>query len=510
MIPAERIQMETRCEYSVLSIPSDPFYAVLAARYVGGLAGKVGFDAEELEQIETAVELTVSRVIRESFEPGDRAALEISCERVPVGLKVVIRDQGQPLDSSEVACLLDGPCEDEPEELPSRPAVHDLMDEVTFHNLGTRGKETVLVKHLKDQSITSYYETCELVPYPKLGGRDEESDIDDICTARVMLPSEAAEVAKTVYKAYGYSYGYDQAYYPEQLVQLNAEGDIVSVVAVTSRGKIAGHCALLFHDKDARIAELGMGVVKPEFRSLGCFYQMNEILDQQAKKTNLVGVFGQAVTNHSYSQRVGHKVGLKDCAVILAYLPDTVTFKGISERLPQRDSVVIHFKYLKPPATETVYTPPHHETIIRRLYANVGAEPTMASASDSAKAPAGASLIQTRVIGQLSFARIEILKYGSDVVREVKSRLRDLRLERTDAINLYLDLSDPLTTVMTERFEELGFFFAGILPAAAHRGDALILQYLNNVALNYDMIRLDSDLAKHMLAYIKGHDPNVM
>ncbi|MCA1959561.1 MAG: ATP-binding protein [Desulfomonile sp.] len=502
--------METRCEYSVLSIPSDPFYAVLAARYVGGVAGKFGFDVEELEQIETAVELTVSRVIRESFEPGDRAALEISCERVPVGLKVVIRDQGQPLDPSEVACLLDGPCEDEQQETPSRPAVSDLMDEVAFYNLGTRGKETVLVKYLKDQSITNYHETCELVPYPKLGGRDAEAHIDVTCTARAMLPSEATEVAKTVYKAYGYSYGYDQAYYPDQLAKLNAQGDVVSVVAVTSQGDIAGHCALLFHDKDARIAELGMGVVKPEFRSLGCFYRMNEVLDEKAKQTNLVGVFGQAVTNHTYSQRVGHKVGLKDCAIILAYLPDTVTFKGISERLPQRDSVVVHFKYLQQPAEITIYPPPHHEAIIQQLYANLGAASTTASVSGLGQAPAGGSHIKTWVIGQLSFARIEIQQYGSDVIREVKSRLRDLRLERMDAINLYLDLSDPLTAVMSERFEELGFFFAGILPAAARRGDALILQYLNNVALNYDMIRLDSDLAKDLLAYIKSHDPNVI
>lgn len=502
--------MQTRCEYSTLSIPCDPFYTVLAARYVGGVAGKIGFDVEALEQIETAVELALSTVIRQSCQPDDRPALEISCERVPAGIKVVIRDQGQPLDSSEVACLVGGAEEDERACPEGPPVVRDLMDEVAFHNLGTRGKETVLVKYLEDRNITSYHEACELVPYPKLGGRDASAEGAMSCTARAMLPSEAAEVAKTVYKAYGYSYGYDQVYYPDRLVQLNAEGDIVSAVAVTSSGEIAGHCALMFRHKAARIAELGMGVVKPEFRSLGCFYRMNEFLDEQARKTNLVGVFGQAVTNHTYSQRVGHRVGLKDCAIILAYLPDTVTFKGITERLPQRDSVVIHFKYLQSPREPTIYPPRHHEAMIRRLYANVGVAPTMASPPDSGEDPVGDSLIETTLIGQLSFARIEVQRYGADVVREVKSRLRDLRLERIDAINLYVDLSDPLTALMTERFEELGFFFAGILPAAAKRGDALILQYLNNVALNYDMIRLDSALSKEMLAYIKGYDPNVM
>lgn len=501
--------METRCDYSSLSIPGDPFYAVLSARYVGGVAAKIGFDVDAVEQIEAAVEIAVSTVIRQSFEPGERAVVDISCERVPVGLKVVIRDRGLPLNSAEVTCLVGGPCDDD-ESPRSRPSVRDLVDEVEFHNLGTGGKETVLFKHLKNRNITSYYEACDLIPYPKVGGGDEEAHKGETCIARAMVPSEAAEVAKVVYKAYGYSYGYDQIYYPEQLVQLNAQGDVLSAVAVTSRGEIAGHCALLFRHKAARIAELGMGVVRPEFRSLGCFLAMTRFLDEQAKKSSLVGVFGQAVTNHTYSQKVGHKVGLRDCALILGYLPDTVTFKGITERLPQRDSVVTHFKYLRTPPDGIVYPPPHHDAMIRRLYENVAAHPTVLSPTGPVEHPTGDSLIETRVIGQLSFARMEVKRYGIDSVNEVKLRIRDLRVERVDAINLYLDLSDPLTAVLTEQFEELGFFFAGILPAATQHGDALILQYLNNVPFDYDMIRLDSELAKELLTYIKARDPNTL
>jgi hypothetical protein len=52
----------------------------------------------------------------------------------------------------------------------------------------------------------------------------------------------------------------------------------------------------------------------------------------------------------------------------------------------------------------------------------------------------------------------------------------------------------------------MGFFFAGILPLSAI-GDALILQYLNNVVVDYDKIVLYTDLAKEIRDYVRSHDP---
>jgi len=60
---------------------------------------------------------------------------------------------------------------------------------------------------------------------------------------------------------------------------------------------------------------------------------------------------------------------------------------------------------------------------------------------------------------------------------------------------------------LTEELEKLGFFFAGVLPQASV-GEALVLQYLNNVQLDYSKIQAYSDMAKRLLAYIKARDPN--
>ena len=55
-------------------------------------------------------------------------------------------------------------------------------------------------------------------------------------------------------------------------------------------------------------------------------------------------------------------------------------------------------------------------------------------------------------------------------------------------------------------FEDLGFFFAGIIPRPV-TGDILELQYLNNVRIDYDHAQVYSDFAKELLAYIRDRDP---
>ena len=127
-----------------------------------------------------------------------------------------------------------------------------------------------------------------------------------------MQEAEAAEVSKSVYKTYGYSYPLEYIYFPEKIIALNQSNQIHSAVAVVDPNKIAGHCALQTWNENPQIAEMGQGVVNPEFRSLGCFAKLTEYLLELAKSKGLLGVFDRAVTNHRFSQQTGHQSGSKD------------------------------------------------------------------------------------------------------------------------------------------------------------------------------------------------------
>jgi len=498
--------METNCQFSKLTIPSDVAYAGVAGNYAGGVARLIGFDDEDCRKIDLGVSQAVSQVIRYSFDPGESATLDVSCERIPVGLKVAIEDKGLPLDPQRTQT---GECSVESEAHSSELlCIEDYMDEVRFNNLGREGKETVLIKHLRHKSITDYYEACELEPYarPVSDRRPVSKSVE--CSIRAMKPSEAVEVSKCIYRAYGYSYGYELLYYPEQLAAMNDSGQVLSAVAAVNGKEIAGHCALIMWDINSRIAEMGQGVVKPEYRGQGCFVKLTGYLVEQAKARGLTGIFGQAVTNHTYSQRVGHRFGLKDCALLLGFIPSTVKFREMSENLTQRGSLIVHFRYLEQPTAMNVYAPKHHSEMIGKLYGNIGLWPELTRPTNVwSPSQDGHSVISVKTIPTMNFARIEIGGYGNNVVDEVRSMLRDLCLKKTEVINLYLDLSDPATFHLTAKFEKLGFFFAGILPAATRRGDALILQYLNNVPIDYDRIHVASDTAKELISYVRGLDP---
>jgi serine/threonine-protein kinase RsbW len=109
----------------------------------------------------------------------------------------------------------------------------------------------------------------------------------------------------------------------------------------------------------------------------------------------------------------------------------------------------------------------------------------------------------------MNYARMIIDRYGRNIVDELRNKVKEICRQKTEIANLFLNLSDPLTGAYTPQFEKLGFFFAGILPGGFKDGDALILQYLNNVPIDYAAIQVKSAMAKKLLAYVKEQDPNL-
>ena len=504
--------MESKCEYSSIQIPNDRKYATAAAIYVSEIARTMGMPDQDLTSLENGIIEAITALMGYSFEPGEKGILEIICERIPDGLKVSLRDKGLPfgaggIDSAVTDRLIDT------DGGMGEPVLHlkEYLDEIRLNNLGPEGKELVLIKHLKNKSITDYYAACDLEPYepsvPPIAASMDELK----CSVRQMDPSEAAEVSKTIYKTYGYTYPRDYVYYPEKINALNKSGQIYSAVSVAGDKKIAGYGVFQIWEENPQIVEMAQGVVKPEFRSLGCFRNITQYLLDQAKTLGKLGAFGEAVTNHTISQHTVHGFGFRDCALRLGMIPPDVLFKGMQAKIPYRVSMLVQFLYLKPSAAERIiYAPPHHGDMISALYKELGAQPEVIRTAPAKSNKAGSqSVIRIKLVGPMNFARIIIDRYGKNITAELETKVKELCLKKIEILNLCLNLSDPLTCSYTEQFEKLGFFFAGILPGGLSNGDALILQYLNNVPLDYDAIQVKSASAKNLLAYVREHDPNL-
>jgi hypothetical protein len=171
--------------------------------------------------------------------------------------------------------------------------------------------------------------------------------------------------------------------------------------------------------------------------------------------------------------------------------------------------MLVQFKYLDKPQAAEVYAPAQHAEMLGAIYANLnpaGVPRILTPPADVTDE--GDSAYRINLIRSLNFARIRVDRCGPNIVADIRLKLRELCIQHWDVIHLVLNLSDPQTPRFCSRFEELGFFFAGILPLGLSSGDALILQYLNTVCVRYSPIQTASRFASDLVAYVKSCDPN--
>jgi serine/threonine-protein kinase RsbW len=496
-------------DFLKLTLPNDASYSIMAQLCARELAKKFGFEDKALREIELALDEAVSNVIEHAFEPDEDSSFEIILQRVALGIKIIIKEEGIPFDPDQVpqfdpASLLD----DRPTTGMGLFLMKAIMDEVSFINLGPEGKETHLVKYLHHQNIEEQVPPSELrveaISAPKPSPSERVIDFD----VRLMEAREAIEVSRCAYKSHGYSYFDDHIYYPDRIVALNRSSQMISAVAVSRDNAFMGHAAMLFDHPGDRIAELTFAFVNPEYRGSGCLNRMTEFLFNEAFKRGLTGIYAYAVTNHVFSQKPLQKYGINDCGIMIGTSPATWRFRAIADENPQRISMVLSFKYVMEPKPLTLYAPLHHREMIGMLYRNINARHRFSI--PEAKTPnvsEGDSVIETSVLPSEGNADIVVSRYGTDMIRQVRNILHDLCLKQVATIELVLSLEDPATFFRVSEFEKMGFFFAGILPAT-RIGEALILQYLNNVSVDYQKISAYSEAAKRILAYVKQHDPN--
>jgi len=496
-------------EFLKLTLPNNLSYVSIAQLCARELARKIGFSGDDLYKIELAVDEAATNVIQHAFEADENSTFDIIFERIPLGIKINIKEQGIPFDPSQLPKF-------DPHSLAAGEAskglgiflMKEAMDEVSFHNLGPDGKETYLIKYLHNKNIEDYFPSIEQEAsreIPQKPIRVAEKRIYDI---RLMEPKEAIEISKCAYRSHGYTYFDDHIYYPERIVELNHSSLMISAVAVTPENVFMGHAALVFEHPGDTIAEMTFAFVNPEYRGAGCLNRLTEFLFEVAGKRELDGVYAYAVTNHIYSQKAVHKYGINDCGILLGTSPETWVFKGISKENRERISMVVGFRYIGTPRPVTIYAPPHHKEIIERLYRNIGAEHSFAVPTTlDPHFSQDEAVVETSFLASEGNADIVITSYGANVVRQVRGILHELCLKQAATIELVLNLEDPITSFLVSEFEKMGFFFAGILPGT-RIGDALILQYLNNISVDYTGIQVNSDMANRILAYIKRYDPN--
>ena len=493
---------------STLHLPVDLAYLPAAQAFINELARLAKFSQKDITFFNIAVEEAVTNVIKHAFLPDEDATFDVICELTPVEFKVIIKDKGLPFDPNQVKNFsaeksLEG---DEQVGLGFR-LMKGSVDQLSFHNMGYGGKEVHLVKFVDQKHVEKYFHTSEMQAFEQPTFVSKKERVAIPFHVELLQKKQAIEISQCAYRTYGYTYIMENIYYPERLIEMSKSGELISAVAVCDdTGEAMGHCALERFGRKWDVPELGMAFTKPKFRGQGCMTSLNEFLELEAKDKRIKGLYAKGVTTHPYSQKALLRGGFKDSAILIGLSPPKI-FEGMKDQGAQRETLILSYKKLFDQEIE-VFVPNHHKKMIEKIYENVEIDAKLNKPDRSKKLDKDMvqSDVEVEVKDTLNFANIYVNDCGENLKLEIRQRLRELCQKKIETIDLYLDMCDENSVNYIDDIESLGFFFAGVFPDDTKQ--YLVLQYLNNVLIDYSKIVMVSDFAQELGKYVKKCDPN--
>jgi len=262
-------------------------------------------------------------------------------------------------------------------------------------------------------------------------------------------------------------------YYPERIKRALESGKKFGVIVRTEKGEAVGYFAVL-RSTDSNIGEVGEVVVSPKHRGRGLMNMMMKALIHMAKEKGLLGLFGEAVTVHTISQRVNAKYGFKSTALLLGLFP-YIEYKGFDVRQP-RISVVIDFLPLVKREKVKVYFPDIYKNILKQIYKNLGIEAVSGKKRNYTLREK--SSIKLDINFKHKSAIFVVREYGEDFIERIDKKVKYLKEREIEAFFIDLPLDNPYTKLVVEPLNRIGFIFGGLMPLFHKERDYLRMQYV--------------------------------
>ncbi|HER19518.1 MAG TPA: GNAT family N-acetyltransferase, partial [Chromatiales bacterium] len=357
MRPPRRIMdahMRLKCKASVIGSASD---------FAFKWSLNVGLGERDATRFALAVDEVITDVVLYAF-PDENCEFEVIFRSDLSTAEVVVRELGEPFDpdrhryDSERA-LATGDFQGAGVEL-----VRRLVDDFVFLNKGKAGKEFRIVKRITNPPLDII-----AVSDPRLSAPPTD-DSPESYTLHNVTADDAEEVAKLIFRTYGYSYANEDMYHPKRIELGFQRDEKFGVIARTSRGDSVGYFAVL-RQPDSAIGEVAEVMVSPGHRCKGLMTRMLGALVERARAEKMEALFGEAVAVHDISQRVNHKHGFQTTALMLAAFPIT-RYRQLIESFPEDMSAVVEFLILEPQEPHEVYLPHKYRRILRTIYDQLG------------------------------------------------------------------------------------------------------------------------------------------
>jgi len=384
-------------------------------------------------------------------------------------IEVIIRELGEPFDPDRHRYDPDRALAEGRFVGAGMRLVEHFADEFVFINKGHAGKEFRIIKNIDATRIAVIRPQFPLAP-GSAAVPASTLPTEDYVFAEA-APEDAEDIAKLIFRTYGYTYAKEEVYFPKRVEETLRERTRLAVVVRTPSGEAVAYFAML-RAPDSSIGEVGEAVVLPAHRRRGLMTHMLERLIGIARREGLSGLYGEAVTVHDISQRVNAKFGFHTTALLLADFPST-RYRDLVEDFPQDISVAIDFLFLDPPRSRQLYLPDKYRRILGKIYAQHGI--TVVNATREGELPER-SRIDVRIDYTYRSAVLVVSEVGEDLAGIITQTVSSLFEENVTVVYVDLPLSRPGAEEAVRQLEGQGLLFAGLMPVFHSEQDYLRLQ----------------------------------
>ncbi|MHB8770729.1 MAG: GNAT family N-acetyltransferase [Syntrophales bacterium] len=311
---------------------------------------------------------------------------------------------------------------------------------------------------------------------------------------------DAPGIAALFSAEYGSSYPIETYYIPERIIAENESGNIHSVVARTPTGAIIGHGALYRSSPQyPDLYEIGQYIVLPEYRTTFAAYKINRfIAETLTALTGPSGIFGEAVTHITATQKSSAQIGMKDVALEMELMPAEAYEK--SQSASGRISCLIQFRSFRDRPQE-IFVPLRYREVVEYILADVEIERTVTPSAQTI--PKGAETrLTARFFGHAGVGRFNIVGLGGDFERIVTSLEREGRENKTLVFQFFLNLGEPWAGEAVAVLRGRGYSFGGCVPRWFD-ADGLLMQKIL-APPDFDAPRLHSAKARQLRDFVRS------
>jgi len=312
-------------------------------------------------------------------------------------------------------------------------------------------------------------------------------------------PEDAEGVRQLFLSVYGEGYPVRTYLEPSLLIAENAAGSTISSVARTAGGEIVGHNALYHSAPFHGIYESGAGLVHKDYRGgHGIFTDLfNHGKGIAAGKFGIEGIFGEAVCNHLFAQRLTHSSGAAPHAVEVDLMPSAAYTKEKSA--PGRVASLFVFLTIKP-KPHRVFLPAVYEAPMRYLYAGLDDSRDMVLSVDKIIDDLPTK-IDMQYFAFAQVGRICVWEAGRDFEAVFSLHEKEALDKGAVILQASLNLSEPWVGREVDLLKERGYFLCGILPRWLD-ADALLMTKIIHRPY-WEDIQLYLDRAKRILEFAR-------